>query len=340
MSLERLLRHARWEAIVGARVMARAQSYLAHNRVGLYRSESITMMRAEIAGPIPYTTELSLVGAQELQTACSCPSGREGRVCAHVVATALAWHRKLNARTPDADWPASREGQQVEAYLETLDAATLRALLAQSAASDELLTDALLALHHAPAASRLDGLRSAAIEITAAAGILDWREADEYARGLQLLAVLLEGNIRANEPGLLEVIEEAIARAEEALFRMDASNGKAPPAIKALQQVHRRAAAAIRPDPVALGARLVELLADSRLGIFSDVLSEYAEVFGKPGLAAFRCSLRKAAASLADFASDETDSVAGQRERLAAAAMELAALDAYREAISRIGRGV
>lgn len=177
---------------------------------------------------------------------------------------------------------------RIEAYLQGLDVASLRKLVLEASWRDDVLREKLLMAATVAESTGLSALRQVVRRATRTNGFIEYREAGGYANRLEDLAELLSQRIDDGQPELIEVIEEAIALAEEALQRIDDSGGEVMPAILGLRQLHLAACNALRPDPVALAGRLYGFQMHGDWDTFHEVLPDYAEALGEEGLAAYR----------------------------------------------------
>ncbi|WP_051071649.1 SWIM zinc finger domain-containing protein [Azoarcus sp. KH32C] len=298
MALQDILTLELLDECADARTFSRGETYFRDGRVTTLE-ERDDVLQADVEGTHRYHVELYATDSGELEFACDCPVGQDGGFCKHVVAVAMAWLASSgegasdHSRTTPAE-RAQTEDEQIAAYLATLDEVALRALLLEAVGRDELLRDKLVMAARANSSSDLNGLRAVVKQATDTHGFLDWREAASYAYRLDDLAELLERRIEFGSVGLVELIEEAIADAEEALQQIDDSNGEVIPAIKRLQRVHLSACSVLRPEPVALARRLFEFQMNGEWDTFSEILPDYVEALGKEGLAAYRERVEKA----------------------------------------------
>lgn len=184
------------------------------------------------------------------------------------------------------DWEF--EDARIETYLQGLDVAALRKLILEASWRDDALREKLLMAATVADSTGLADLRKVVKQATRTNGFVEYREAGNYANRLEDLAELLSQRIADGQPELIEVIEEAIAFAEEALQHIDDSGGEVMPAIVELRRVHLAACNALHPDPVALAERLYGFQMDGQWDTFHEVLPDYAEALGEEGLAAYR----------------------------------------------------
>jgi tetratricopeptide (TPR) repeat protein len=169
-----------------------------------------------------------------------------------------------------------------------LDVAALRKLVLEASRRDDVLREKLLMAATVAESKGLSALRKVVKQATRTNGFVEYREAGGYASRLEDLAELLSQRIEDGQAELIEVIEEAIALAEDALQHVDDSGGEVMPAILGLRKVHLAACNALRPDPVALARRLYGFQMHGEWDTFHEVLPDYAEALGVEGLAAYR----------------------------------------------------
>lgn len=184
------------------------------------------------------------------------------------------------------DWQ-SDEGR-IEAYLQGLDVAALRKLIVEASWRDDALRQKLLMAATVADSTGLSDVRKVVKQATRTNGFIEYREAGAYAIRLEDLGELLSQRIADGQEELIEVIEEAIALAEEALQHIDDSGGEVMPAVVELRRVHLAACNALHPDPVALAERLYGFQMNGQWDTFHEVLPDYAEALGEEGLAAYR----------------------------------------------------
>lgn len=180
------------------------------------------------------------------------------------------------------------EEQRLEAYIAGLDVAALRKLVLEATWRDDALREKLLMAATVAESTGISDLRKVVKQATRTNGFIEYREAGNYANRLEDLGQLLSQCIADGQPELIEVIEEAIALAEEALQQVDDSGGEVMPAILQLRKVHLAACNALHPDPVALAERLYGFQMDGQWDTFHELLPDYAEALGGEGLAAYR----------------------------------------------------
>jgi len=223
---------------------------------------------------------------------CSCPVGVEGRFCKHAVAVALV--------VTDAVADPGQRAEaviDVRAYVAGLDHDTLVDLLVERAAEDDAL-DARLRMSAARAtagAPPLAVFRHALDEAFIVRDYVDYRGMYDYAStidsALDSLRELLEDG---HAEAVITLAEHAIDRAEDALGYVDDSDGYMSGIAERLQELHRDACAAAKPEPVALARTLFERERHSSdLDIFHTAAATYAEILGAEGIAEYRLLANK-----------------------------------------------
>ena len=99
---------------------------------------------------------------------------------------------------------------------------------------------------------------------------------------------MLEARVADGDPKLVEIIEQAIAQAEDALGNIDDSDGSVMPAIMELREVHERACNNLNLDPVALAERLFRFQTTGDWDTFHSVLPSYERALGQSGFERYR----------------------------------------------------
>jgi len=273
------------EAMADPRSFERGLLYAANGRVGK-RTVTESTVKAKVRGSSSYQVKLWLTDGQA-SFDCSCPVGVDGRFCKHAVAVALV--------VTDA---VADPGQRAEAvidiraYLAGLDHDALVDLLLERAADNDLF-DARL---RASAARATHGPPPIAVfrhvldEAFLVRDYVDYRGMYDYASTIDsaldsLRELLDDGHAEA----VMTLAEHAIDRAEDALGYVDDSDGYMSGIAERLQELHRDACAAAKPEPVALAHTLFERERHSGdLDVFHDAAAVYAEVLGAEGVAEYR----------------------------------------------------
>jgi uncharacterized Zn finger protein len=273
------------EAMADRRSFERGLLYAANGRVGK-RTVTKARVKAQVRGSSSYQVELSLDDGQPVFD-CSCPVGLEGRFCKHVVALALV----VTDAIADPDQQAEAV-IDIRTYLDGLARDALVELLVERAAEDEHF-DARLRMSAARAtegAPPLAFFRHALDEAFIVRDYVDYRGMYDYAStidsALDSLRELLDDG---HAETVITLAEHAVDRAEDALGYVDDSDGYMSGIADRLQELHRDACAAAKPEPVGLARTLFERERRSGdLDVFHDAAASYAEVLGAEGIAEYR----------------------------------------------------
>jgi uncharacterized Zn finger protein len=294
MALADVLTVQNVQALADARTLERGKGYFHDGAVGLLDADE-QEVRASVKGTQSYRVRLAVGADDELEYECDCPVGDEGAFCKHAVAVALSW---LENAGEEVFRPSEESGkprkkrktneEQIREYLGTLNEEALREWLMEAAERDRGIRDKLLFSAKAKSGSDASSLKSVVRQVTRISGFVDWRHAGDYARRLADLAQMLDERIADGDPKLVEIIEQAIEQAEDALGHIDDSDGSVMPVIMELRDVHIRACNALKPNPEELAERLFRFQTTGDWDTFHSVLPAYQRALGQSGLRRYR----------------------------------------------------
>jgi tetratricopeptide (TPR) repeat protein len=336
----------RLTSLADAKTFARGRAYFLDGAVGRL-GERDGAVHADVRGTHRYHVELGVAEDGGLDYECNCPIGEDGVFCKHAVAVALSWlenngeevFRHDERETSKPGRKRKTYGEQIQDYLETLDAAALRALLADAMERDRGLRDRLLLEAKSANAGGLAEMKAAVHQASAVTRFLDWGEAGDYGDKLLHLAGLLEQWIQGSRAHhVVELAELAIVNAERSLEQIDDSNGEVMPAIHELADIHRRACEQTGPDAVRLAERLFRFQTEGQWDTFYDVLPGYREALGVVGVRRYRELVEATWDELPPLEDERVNrrSWDGSRMRLGHAMETLAGLDGDVDALVRI----
>jgi hypothetical protein len=179
---------------------------------------------------------------------------------------------------------------RLRAFLERLDSVALRKLLMAEAAADAELRERLLLREAAQAAdpAAVKRLRAAIDRAADSAGFVDYYEMAAYAGGISRAVEGIAALAPADPAAAAQLAEHAIKRVERLIGHVDESDESLGIVLERLEQLHREACLAARPDPVPLARRLFKAEMRSEYGAFSGAAEAYADVLGDGGLAEYR----------------------------------------------------
>jgi uncharacterized Zn finger protein len=305
-SLRKLLTAEAIAKLVDEKTLARGTAYFEHGAVTLVDVLPGEVV-AEVLGTDSYDVRIFVGEKGKLGYECNCPIGHDGVFCKHCVATALAWfgqgevvaadsavrgQEHSTAKKPRAKARPHTQAEVIQSFLQTKDAHELRDLLMEASQQSKPLRDKLLLMARTSGGADLASLRDAVRHATRVSGFLGWNETARYAQQLEDLAKMLAARIADGDKGLVEVIELAIHKAEQALLHIDDSSGYVMPAILGLQKVHLASCVALRPDPVKLAQRLFARQMEGEWDTFHAVLPQYRTALGNEGMKRYEELLR------------------------------------------------
>ncbi len=277
--------------MAGARSFERGEDYFAHGHVGsvVQHEETIT---AKVRGTRPYRVKL-WVERGDLAHSCTCPVGADGAFCKHCVAVGLAWLEPGESTKAPEKKPAKPAVtmDDVRAHLAGQDKNALVGMLMERAIDDDRLRQRLLmkAAKRGPRGHDIATYRQAIDDAVDQGGFVDYRDAYDYARGIDEAIDSIEEILKEGHAAeVVELTEHALEVVEEAMGSVDDSDGDMGGILERLQELHHKACKKARPDPEALAKRLFEWELRTGYDTFYGAAATYADVLGKKGLAVYR----------------------------------------------------
>jgi uncharacterized Zn finger protein len=271
------------EAASGAAAHARGLGYFGKGRVAVKAADEKRVV-AVVSGAEDYRVELS-AGGGALSGTCTCRARQDRDVCKHMVAAALA----ANDLTQGKHGAPVQKKSVIDAFLETLPRERLISIISELANSHPEIETALELAAMAGSSDSGEALaffRRALKKSIKVRGFVEYREARAWAKGvedvLDAIAPLAQEGYAA---AALTLTEEALELVSEAAMSMDDSDGHAGGLIWKIRDLHAAAAEAVKPEPRAFAARLVDMVSSIDLFEASEVVGVYADVLGAEGLA-------------------------------------------------------
>jgi uncharacterized Zn finger protein len=258
----------------------RGEEYAAEGRVRAVREQG-RVLHGIVAGSEDYRVTLGVLG-EELACSCTCPVGRDGSFCKHVVALGLV---RL-----DASRPRAPSGEELREYLLGRRREELVDLLLERAAEDEWL-HGRLTIAAAGTRGGPPDLAALAAAIDAAVetrGFVPYRKAYDYFRAVDAAIEAIEDLLAEHPEAVVELTEHALEALEGAYEAIDDSGGGLRLAVDRLSGLHLAACAACAPPPETLAERLFRSELTSELEPFRGAAATYADVLGPAGLARYR----------------------------------------------------
>jgi uncharacterized Zn finger protein len=270
--------------LAGDKVYPRGVAYHAEGRVRLLAADAARVL-ARVAGSETYRVELT-GGAGNIGGVCACPAFDDWGFCKHMVAVALAVN-EAGPAIKGADTLA-----RIEAHLRRMGTDALVALVMELVARDGGLLQRLDLAAAAPGESAAQSearLRRAIDEATRPDHVADNDGAGDWANGIAAVLEAIEGQLAVGRAGLaLRLAVRLMDRTAAALEEIDDSNGDGYAVLERARDLHRGAAIAAKPDPVALARELFRRETGSGHDAFAGAASLYAEALGAAGRAEYR----------------------------------------------------
>ncbi len=199
----------------GERAFVRGEEYHRGGAVQLLGLEPDRVF-ATVSGTENYTVTLT-GGGFKFKGSCSCPAFAERGFCKHIVAVALA----VNAAVIDEEPAGFASLSRLRAYLKAKSADALAEMILDMAERDPVL---FRKLDMAAAAAQESGkalearLKKALDAATRTHGFISWREAADWAAGVEDALDAIGGLASDSRAGLaLKLAERAIDRIELAM---------------------------------------------------------------------------------------------------------------------------
>ncbi|WP_411728273.1 SWIM zinc finger family protein [Methyloglobulus sp.] len=291
--LEKLMTRSTLKNLAGAAAFQCGEEYFASGFVERLHTAG-QKVSARVIGTETYRVEL-WDKDDKLGYDCTCPRAADGYFCKHCVAVGLAWLAELQVEGVAGQSKAKKKRrdpwQDIRDYLALQKPEVLIALVLDVAQRDDRLYQSLsLKAERTGAGSNVQQIfRKAINKATRVHGFVDWREAGDFAGDLEQLVESLEELLTPDSAGILvELLEYAIERVEDAMQNIDDSNGGGGSIEDALCDLHIKACELAQPEPGALAERLFRMEMTLPIGICSFSATTYSHVLGEQGLRRYR----------------------------------------------------
>ncbi|MFS8096186.1 SWIM zinc finger family protein [Lentzea alba] len=271
--------------LTDARSFERGERYFAAGQVRRVTVDGSTVT-AMVDGTRTYRVRLDVTPAG-LSGRCSCPYGSDGVFCKHCVAASLAWLDHGGEVGQQRPKPLS--DKRLRLFLRGRDQEWLIDQLMTAAKSDRLLRARLAAAAGDEDAFDDRDIRARLERAIDIPDFVDYGAAYGYFLHVGEALDEVERLVDAGFPdAAITLAEYALELLESSAERVDDSDGGLSEAIARVEEIHLAACEMGSPDPVELAGRLVTRAVSSDHEVFIDVLPEYEEVLGAPGLARYR----------------------------------------------------
>lgn len=272
----------------GPRYYERGASYAASGRVKKLKVDD-NAMAATVRGQHPYQVRLWIEDGGPAYS-CTCPVGADGLFCKHCVAVGLAFASR-NEEPAAGIAGDDAAAVDLKSYLHTQAKEKLVELVLEQAGNDEFLRGRLLLEAAKKEATRidLDEFRNAIHRVINVGDFVDYRSMYAYSNGIQEVVDSVETLLKeGHATEVVELTEYVLTCLEDALGRVDDSDGYMGGIKDRVCGVHHEACVAARPDPESLAQRLFEWELYSEWETFYGAAETYADVLGDEGLAAYQ----------------------------------------------------
>jgi uncharacterized Zn finger protein len=242
---------------------------------------------ATVHGGQPYKTTLwledGMAGGQ-----CSCPLGREGEFCKHLVATGLTWieaqasgdTRQEQKTIQPADIEAWLQKQPPENLVETI--------MTQAMSDDEFYNVLKFRVAAEQPAANTKEMRAVLRQAMTIRDFISWRETSAYSRGVGRVLGRIRAMLKKSPQEVMELAEYGLELWEKAINSIDDSDGCMGIILDDLHKLHLAACQLAKPEPVALADRLFDRHVNSGWDIFCGAYETYGSILGKAGQARYR----------------------------------------------------
>jgi uncharacterized Zn finger protein len=281
---DHLMKPERLRALAGEGPYERGARYFEEGRVTnlVVQSDRAT---ATVEGSHAYRVELRHT-PRLLEGSCNCPASDGFEFCKHCVAVALA----LRAQKYELDALAvGRPEDRVRAFLAKQSRDDLVEFLMDAVRTQSELRDRLL-LQADVMTGKIDA-KYLKKQITAATPMRDIWQRHQVAEYFERLETTVAGirSIASEVPAkdVLTTVLHGFGRLNQALRRVDDSDGNRWAAQHDLRELHIHVLSRLEWPPEKLAEHLLDLALQDPFDQFANVLEDYAHVLGEQGLAAY-----------------------------------------------------
>lgn len=280
--MARLFGEADLQRVAGERSFGRGQGYL--DAVGDLEI-GVGQVTATVYGTDAYEVVLDL-GDDGVTGECSCPHGREGFFCKHLVAVGLTVLGR-SGDVPVQQAAAAAKARSLETWLDGLSRDDLLGLVREQVHEDRGLRRRL-ELRAAAAGPDLSNVRARVGELLdvrgfSRYGVIEYADAQAYSTQVDEVVAVIDGLIDSPQAAdAVSIAGFALSAVLEALEQADDSDGWIGGSAQELADAHARACAAAPMDPVELAGWLAgfvlgdgQMLSDFDAGAYDDALGEH-----------------------------------------------------------------
>jgi hypothetical protein len=219
---------------------------------------------------------------------CACRAYSDSGFCKHLVATALT----ANSLGPGMLEQATGRFAKIREHLRGKGVEGLVEMVVGLAERDpSLLKELELAAVAASAddTTLLTQFKRAITEATRTHGFVEYRKMRDWVQGIESALDRIKGLVENGRAAIaLRLLDHFFARMDEALEKIDDSEGEGGGAYARACEIHLAACRQVKPDPVALARALYAREVNSDTEFFRGASDRYEDVLGDVGLAEYR----------------------------------------------------
>ena len=272
--------------LAGETVFARGVPYQQDGRVEIVSFDR-TRIVARVAGSEVYRCELVGTG-RKFSGQCACRAYSDSGFCKHLVATALT----ANNFGPAMLEQATGRFAKIREHLRAKGVEGLVEMVVGLAERDpSLLKELELAAVAASAddTTLLTQFKRAITEATRTHGFVEYRRMRDWVQGIESALDRIKGLVENGRAAIaLRLLDHFFARMDEALEKIDDSEGEGGGAYARACEIHLAACRQVKPDPVALARALYAREVNSDTEFFHGASERHEDVLGDVGLAEYR----------------------------------------------------
>lgn len=270
--------------LAGERCFRRGEVYALSGRVKKLKA-STGEATATVRGSRTYIVRLWVEGGGP-RYSCTCPVGDAEEFCKHCVAVGLVLAQD-GGGSLEGSTPASRD--DLRRKISEIDRAALVDLVTEYAEGDDILRGRLLlAASKASGDVDVERFREAVANSILVHDFVDYRSMYAYSSGIEEVIDSIEGLLtEGHAVEVVDLCEHALGCLEDALGRVDDSDGYMGTIRDRLVHLHLAACKTAKPDPEELAQRLFEWEVHSDWETFLGAAKTYKSVLGKKGLARY-----------------------------------------------------
>ncbi|WP_456719316.1 MULTISPECIES: SWIM zinc finger family protein [unclassified Bradyrhizobium] len=271
---------------VGEKAFVRGRAYHLDGRVEIIAIDKARVV-ARVVGTDVYRCEVKGQG-RTISGNCTCRAYGDWGSCKHMAATALA----ANSLEPAAVEHVSSRLGKIRNHLRAKSVENLVEMVLKLAEKDTKLFEQLglsAELDTGDETTLLAGFKKAITGATRVRGYIEYRDMRDWTRSIDGVLDHISGLLEGGRASLvLELLDHFFARMDDALTKVDDSDGGGGACYVRACEIHVSACEKSGPDPIELARTLFVREVDSDSDFFFGASETYADILGEAGLAEYR----------------------------------------------------